>query len=74
MSNPSRIITRGELEHSRIWEDSICTSARDGGKTIDVNIGKLRRIVERNPHKPKVIQTVRGVGWKLARAVMQEAS
>jgi len=74
MSNPSRIITRGELEHSRIWEDSICTSAKDGGKTIDVTIGKLRRIVERNPHKPKVIQTVRGVGWKLARTVMQEAS
>ena len=74
ISNPSRIISRAELEQSRIWQDSICTSAREGGKTIDVNIGRLRRIIERNPHKPEVIQTVRGVGWKLSRTVMQEAS
>jgi two-component system response regulator RegX3 len=65
VQNYGRLISREELESSHIWADSVCTSARDGGKTIDVNMGKLRRIVERDAKQPKIIATIRGIGWRL---------
>ncbi|MBW7989251.1 MAG: response regulator transcription factor [Planctomycetes bacterium] len=66
LDNPDRIISREELRESPIWADSICSSANEGGKTFDVNIGKLRKIIESDPSRPQIIQSVRGVGWKLA--------
>ena len=33
------------------------------GKNLDMQVMKLRHIVEKNPKKPKLIQTVRGVGY-----------
>lgn len=66
LDNPNRIISREELHGSCIWADSICSSAKDGGKTFDVNIGKLRKIIEPDPTKPQIIISVRGEGWKLA--------
>ncbi|MFC1677667.1 response regulator transcription factor [Planctomycetota bacterium] len=65
LSNPNRTISREELADSAIWSDSICSSAKQGGKTFDVNIGKLRRIIESDPTHPKIIKSVRGAGWKL---------
>jgi len=35
-------------------------------KTLDVHIKRLRSKVEIDPRQPVVIQTVRGVGYKLA--------
>jgi len=67
VSNPNRIISREELQSSPIWADSICSSAREGGKTFDVNIGKLRKIIEPDPKRPQIITSVRGAGWKLTR-------
>jgi DNA-binding response OmpR family regulator len=72
LNNPGRVISRDELAQSAIWADSICSAAQDGGKTFDVNIGKLRRIVEPDPANPRIIEAVRGVGWKLAEDVIQE--
>jgi DNA-binding response OmpR family regulator len=66
IDNPDRIISREELRESPIWADSICSSAKEGGKTFDVNISKLRKIIEPDPARPQIIQSVRGVGWKLA--------
>ena len=66
LQNPNRIISRDELLNSAIWSDSICSSAEDGGKTFDVSISKLRKIIEIHPAKPQIIQSVRGRGWKLA--------
>lgn len=66
LQNPERAISRDELMNSSIWADSICTPAEDGGKTFDVNISRLRKIIEVNPSKPQIIKTVRGIGWKLA--------
>ncbi len=65
LNNPNRTISREELAGSAIWADSICSSAKQGGKTFDVNIGKLRKIVETDPAHPKIIKSVRGAGWKL---------
>jgi two-component system phosphate regulon response regulator OmpR len=72
LNNPGRVISRDELAQCPIWADSICSAAQDGGKTFDVNIGKLRKIVEPDPANPRIIEAVRGVGWKLADDVIVE--
>ncbi len=66
INSPNRVISRDELLASPIWNDSICSSAKEGGKTFDVNIGKLRKIIEPDPTKPEIITSVRGLGWKLS--------
>lgn len=65
LDNPNRVITREELEKTPIWADSICTPAKEGGKTFDVNVGKLRKLIEPDPAQPQIIISVRGVGWKM---------
>ena len=72
LDNPDRIISREELKNSHIWADSICSSPDDGGKTFDVHISKLRKIIETNPSMPKIIKSVRGIGWKLAQDLFYE--
>lgn len=70
IDNPGRIISRDELLESPMWVDSICSSAKEGGKTFDVSIGKLRKIIESDPAHPELIVTVRGAGWKLATDII----
>ncbi len=70
IENPNRVISRDELRHSPIWADSICTPAFEGGKTFDVSISKLRKIIESDPANPQIIISVRGVGWKLSNACL----
>ncbi len=66
LNNPNRIISRDELCKSPLWADSICSTAQEGGKTFDVNVGKLRKIIEPNPANPQIIKPVWGIGWILA--------
>jgi DNA-binding response OmpR family regulator len=70
LDNPTRVISREELLGSPIWSDSICSPAKEGGKTFDVNVSKLRKIIEPNPARPQIIISVRGQGWKLAGDVV----
>lgn len=70
VDNPQRVISRDELLHSPIWSESICSSAREGGKTFDVNVGKLRKIIEPDPTCPRIIKSVRGLGWKLVQNII----
>ena len=65
LSNPNRTISREELARSAIWGDSICSSAKQGGRAFDGNIARLRRAIESDPANPKIIRSVRGTGWKL---------
>ena len=65
LDNSNHVISRDELQKSYIWVDSICTPPDEGGKTFDVNIGKLRKIIEPDPARPQIIKSVRGIGWKL---------
>lgn len=62
--NHDRIVSREELAKSDIWYESICSEPGEGGKTIDVTVSKLRRIIETKPNKPEIIESVRGKGWK----------
>jgi DNA-binding response OmpR family regulator len=39
-------------------------------RTIDVLIMRLRRKIERNPHQPALIKTIRGLGYVFAADVI----
>lgn len=60
MSNPGRTLTRGQLL-SKLWDS--------GGDFVDENtltvyIRRLRTKIEETPSSPKIILTVRGIGYK----------
>ncbi|MGH7016942.1 MAG: response regulator [Caulobacteraceae bacterium] len=39
---------------------------RDGGRAVDIQVTRLRRKIEHDPANPRYLQTVRGVGYRLA--------
>jgi two-component system, OmpR family, phosphate regulon response regulator OmpR len=39
-----------------------------GERTVDVQVNRLRRKIERDPSNPLIVQTVRGVGYRLVAA------
>lgn len=58
---PGRILTRGQLldqVHGVAFESY--------ERAIDAHIKNIRRKIEPDPHKPRYVQTVYGVGYKLA--------
>ena len=59
LGNPDRVLTR-ELLLDRVWG----LAFPGGTRTVDVHVASLRRKLAR----PELVQTVRGVGYKLARA------
>lgn len=61
MSAPGRVQTRETLI-ARLYDDEPDVIDR----VIDVHIGKLRRKLEHNPSSPRLIRTVRGVGYRFA--------
>ncbi|GAA5160528.1 response regulator transcription factor [Pseudonocardia eucalypti] len=58
-----RIVTREELLH-RIWGYDYFGDTR----LLDVHIRRLRRKIEANPDAPKLVTTVRGVGYQAQRS------
>jgi DNA-binding response OmpR family regulator len=61
VSNPNRVMERRVL-FDRVWgEDSGV-----GERTLDVHIRWLRQKVELDPSNPKLILTVRGIGYRFA--------
>jgi two-component system phosphate regulon response regulator OmpR len=34
-------------------------------RTVDVQVNRLRRKIERDPSNPLIVQTVRGIGYRL---------
>jgi DNA-binding response OmpR family regulator len=62
MAYPGKVFTRDELLE-RIYPN--CEVAVID-KVIDIHIGKLRKKVEKEPSRPKLILAVRGVGYRFA--------
>lgn len=60
MRNAGRVLTRGQLI-DRIWGSNYVGD----GKTLDVHIKRLRSKVEADPANPVLLQTVRGLGYRL---------
>ena len=64
LSRPNQVLTRDELMNS--------LHGREAGpydRSIDVQIGRLRRKIEPDPSHPSVIKSVRGAGYMLAAHV-----
>ena len=64
LQHPGRVLSRDFLlEHTR---------GREAGpfdRTIDVQVGRLRRKIEADPERPELIKSVRGAGYVLIPAV-----
>ncbi len=60
ISNPGRVLTREQII-DRVWGPYYSGDT----KTLDVHIKRLRSKVEKDPSEPKVITTVRGLGYRL---------
>ena len=66
LDHPNQVLTRDQLMN--------CLHGRYPGpfdRTIDVQIGRLRRKVENDPVHPQLIQSVRGAGYVLATTVQR---
>jgi len=60
LRNPGRVLTRGQLI-DRVWGSDYVGDT----KTLDVHVKRLRAKLESNPAEPKMLTTVRGLGYKL---------
>ncbi len=60
MRNAGRVLTRMQLI-DRVWGSDYVGDT----KTLDVHIKRLRAKIETDPANPTVIQTVRGLGYKM---------
>jgi DNA-binding response OmpR family regulator len=60
-SNPKRVFSRSHLL-DRVWGDD---GAREAS-TVTVHIRRLREKIERNPSEPRYLETVWGIGYRLA--------
>lgn len=60
MRNPGRVLTRGQI-FDRVWGPNFVGDP----KTLDVHVKRIRSKIERDPANPRLIQTVRGLGYKL---------
>jgi two-component system response regulator RegX3 len=63
MRNSGRVLTRSQLI-DRVWGGDYYGDT----KTLDVHIKRLRAKVEEDPANPVLIQTIRGLGYKLESA------
>jgi DNA-binding response OmpR family regulator len=61
ISRPGEVITRAEF-FDQVWGTDWLGDTR----TLDVHIRWLREKIEADPSQPRLIQTVRGIGYRLA--------
>lgn len=59
MRRPGRVVFRDEL-FRRVWQ----TEYRDSSRALDVHVAILRRLMEPDPRRPKLIVTERGFGYR----------
>ncbi len=59
MDNTNRVLTRGQII-DRVWGSNYYGDT----KTLDVHIKRIRGKIEPDPANPKLIMTVRGLGYK----------
>jgi two-component system response regulator RegX3 len=60
LRNPGRVLTRGQLI-DRVWGSDYVGDT----KTLDVHVKRLRAKIEPDPSAPRLLTTVRGLGYKL---------
>ncbi|MBM4464754.1 MAG: winged helix-turn-helix transcriptional regulator [Chloroflexi bacterium] len=59
MRNPEKVLDRGFLM-KEVWETDYLGDTR----TLEVHVCWLRKKIEEDPHRPRYLRTVRGVGYR----------
>jgi len=59
-AHPGRVFTRDQLLE-RVWGDAYYDD-----HVVDVHVGNLRKKIEDDPAHPRFVETVRGVGYRVA--------
>jgi two-component system response regulator RegX3 len=60
MRNAGRVLTRGQLI-DRVWGSDYVGDT----KTLDVHVKRVRAKIEQDPAAPRLLLTIRGLGYKL---------
>ncbi|MED3656035.1 response regulator transcription factor [Heyndrickxia sporothermodurans] len=60
LDHPNQILTQRQI-YEAVWEDSFIK----GDRTLMVHIRHLREKIEVNPSHPQIIETIRGIGYRL---------
>jgi len=60
MEHPEKVFTKQQLYHA-VWDDEYYFD----DNTIMVHISRIRNRIEDDPHMPKYLKTIRGIGYKL---------
>lgn len=60
IDNKGEVVEREDL-FKKVWRTDYTGDTR----TLDVHISWLRQVIEKNPRKPKLLKTIRGVGYIL---------
>ncbi|WP_028559162.1 response regulator transcription factor [Paenibacillus pinihumi] len=60
LKNPNRILTKEQIFEA-VWGDPYL----DGDKTLMVHIRYLREKIELDPSAPAIIETIRGIGYRV---------
>ncbi len=69
LDNPKRVLVRHE-----IMEHLARSLSSPSDRSVDVLVARLRRKIEADPKRPKIIETVRGVGYVLNARVKSVGS
>ncbi len=64
VQSANRVLSRDQIKENITGRDWIPTD-----RSVDVLVGKIRKKIEENPHKPTLIKTIRGAGYKLTAQV-----
>ena len=60
LQHPNQILTKEQL-YEAVWGEAYL----DGDKTLMVHIRYLREKIEEEPSSPKIIETIRGLGYRV---------
>lgn len=62
MKKPGRIFTKRQIFEA-VWEDSFIGD----DNTIMVHISNIRNKIEKDPKKPSILRTIKGLGYKIEK-------
>lgn len=60
LRNPNRILTKEQI-YEAVWGEPYI----EGDKTLMVHIRHLREKLERDPGAPEIVETIRGIGYRV---------
>lgn len=60
LKNNNQILTKEQI-YNYVWKDTYI----EGDKVVNVHIKYLREKIEKNPKKPEIIETIRGLGYRI---------